>query len=123
MRLNRAMLYVKDMPRMAAFYGDVLGLEPIDATRLDTYIEFDAGNATFALHAIPRQTASQIEITSPPKPRENNPVKLIFEVDDVSAESERLVSLGVTILQRPWGTFDGIDPEGNVFQIYSATTR
>jgi hypothetical protein len=72
------------------------------------------------LHAIPPEIAAdQIEILSPPRQRDNNPVKLMFEVEDVVSERKRLEALGVTILERPWGSCDGIDPEGNVFQIYS----
>jgi predicted enzyme related to lactoylglutathione lyase len=113
------MIYVKDLHRMAAFYGDILGLKLIDETRMDTWVEFEAGAAQFALHAIPPQIAHQIQTSSPPQPREKNPVKLIFEVENLVSERRRLEALGVTIVQRPWGTFDGIDPEGNIFQIYS----
>jgi predicted enzyme related to lactoylglutathione lyase len=47
-------------------------------------------------------------------------VKLSFEVEDVVSEIERLEALGVTIIKRPWGAYDGVDPEGNVFGICSA---
>jgi catechol 2,3-dioxygenase-like lactoylglutathione lyase family enzyme len=123
MRLNRAMIYVNDLPRMAAFYGDVLGLKPIEETRMDTWVEFEAGAARFSLHAIPARIAEQIEISSPPRPREKSPVKLSFEVEDVASERRRLESLGVTVVRRPWGAFDGIDPEGNVFGICSALDK
>ncbi len=114
------MLYVKDLPRMVEFYEGSLGLKPIGETRLDTWVEFDAGGSRFALHAIPPRIASQIEISAPPQPRETSPLKLIFEVADSAVEASRLAALGVTILQRPWGTWDGIDPEGNIFQIITA---
>jgi catechol 2,3-dioxygenase-like lactoylglutathione lyase family enzyme len=119
MRLNRAMIYVKDLNRMAAFYGNTLGLKPVEETRMENWLEFEAGATKFALHAIPSEIADQIQISSPPRPREKNPVKLSFEVDDIASERQRLESLGVTIVQRPWGAYDGIDPEGNVFGIYS----
>jgi catechol 2,3-dioxygenase-like lactoylglutathione lyase family enzyme len=115
------MLYVKDLLRMAAFYETALGLKPIPETRQETWVEFDAGGSRFALHAIPAAIAAEIEISSPPEPREENPLKLIFEVEDLAAHAKRLRALGFTILERPWGTFDGIDPEGNVFQL--ATSR
>ena len=73
MRLTKALLYVKDLHRMAAFYGGTLGLKRIDETLLDTWLEFDAGGSKFALHAIPPEIADQIEIASPPLPREKNP--------------------------------------------------
>lgn len=121
MRLNRAMIYVKDLDRMVAFYGNTLGLKPVEETRTENFAEFETGATTFALHAIPPEIADRIQISSPPRPRETNPVKLSFEVDDIVFERERLQSLGVTIVQRQWGAYDGIDPEGNVFGIYAET--
>ncbi len=123
MRLNGAMIYVKDLPRMAAFYETSLGLKPIQETRMDTWVEFDTGGSCFSFHAIPATIASQIEVSSPPQPRESNPVKLIFEVEDLEMEVNRLTALGLSILQRPWGAFDGIDPKGNIFQIASSNKR
>jgi hypothetical protein len=35
-------------------------------------------------------------------------------VDDLDAERLRLMAAGVTILDRPWGGWDAVDPEGNV---------
>jgi len=111
------MIYVKNLPQMTAFYGGTLGFKRIDDGRFDSWVEFDAGGARFALHAIPAEIARQIEIASPPKAREQDPVKLFFEVENVEAERARLASLGVATVQRPWGSWDGIDPEGNVFGI------
>jgi catechol 2,3-dioxygenase-like lactoylglutathione lyase family enzyme len=111
------MLYVKDLRGMRAFYAETLGLKPIAATQTDTWVEFDTGCASFALHAVPVEIADQIEILSPPRQRNDNPLKLMFEVDDALSARERLEAFGVTILQRLWGTWDGIDPEGNIFQI------
>jgi predicted enzyme related to lactoylglutathione lyase len=121
MRLSRAMIYVKDLDRMAAFYEQTLGLKIIEETRLDTWMEFDTGAVRLALHAIPAEIAGTIQVASPPHPREENPLKLHFEVEDVASERQRLESLGVTVVQRPWGTCDGIDPEGNIFGICPAS--
>lgn len=117
MRLNMAMIYVKDINRMASFYESTLGLEAMPGTRMENWVEFDVGATKFVLHAIPSDLADQIEVSTPPRPRETNPIKLNFEVDDIASERQRLESLGVTILQRPWGAWDGIDPEGNIFGI------
>ena len=115
------MIYVKDLPRMKEFYGQMLGRQPINKEWTDSWAEFDTGGARFALHAIPAEIAQGIEISSPPKPRDRDPIKLIFGVEDVRAERERLESLGITMLQRPWQnpaeSCEGIDPEGNIFQI------
>ena len=90
---------------------------------MDTWVEFDTGGSCFSLHVIPATIASQIEVSSPPQPRESNPVKLIFEVENLEMTVGRLAALGLSILQRPWGAFDGIDPEGNIFQIASSNKR
>ena len=102
---------------MSEFYSEMLGVKPINGKWVDEWAEFDTGSARFALHAIPADIARKIEISSPPQAREKNPVKLTFEVDDVEAERSRLGSLGATMVQRSWGSWDGIDPEGNVFGI------
>lgn len=113
------MIFVKDLNRMTAFYGGTLGLQPIEETRLDNWVEFDSEGARFSLHAIPEEIAKHIEISSPPKPRETSVVKLSFEVDDAAAERRRLEALGVTFVKRPWGAYEGVDPEGNIFGLSS----
>jgi predicted enzyme related to lactoylglutathione lyase len=115
------MLFVKDLPRMVDFYGNTFGLRLLPETRMDDWAEFDAGGCIFALHAIPAQFAQGIEIASPPKARAQAPVKLCFSVEDVSAERDRMQSMGVTFLDNPWGYCEGIDPEGNIFQLTSGS--
>jgi extradiol dioxygenase family protein len=120
MRAALILLYVKDLPRMAAFYGGPLGLVADPKTRSDTWVEFDAGAIRLGLHAIPAGIAAGIEIAEPPVVREETPLKLIFAAEDVAAEAKRLEALGVTVFQHPWGSFDALDPEGNVFGIAPA---
>lgn len=117
MRMGCAMLFVKDLAGMTAFYRDVIGFRPIEETRRDDWIEFDAGGSSFALHAIPGHIADTIRISSPPVARESQNCKLIFAADDIDAEQARLAAAGVTILPRPWGGWDAVDPEGNVFGV------
>ena len=114
MRFKSAMIFVKDLNRMADFYTNTLGLKPVDGTRLENWVEFEDG---FSLHAIPAEIAAGIRITMPPRAREQNPVKLSFEVENVASERKRLEALGVTLIERAWGAIDGVDPEGNVFGI------
>lgn len=117
------MLYVKDLERMKQFYGQLLRFQPSNDDSTGVWAVFQNGGVQFALHAVPSHIAASIEITSPPEPRENDPVKLIFEVEDVEAERERLDSIGIRTLRRPWQqtgkAFDAIDPEGNILQICS----
>jgi catechol 2,3-dioxygenase-like lactoylglutathione lyase family enzyme len=120
MRLDHAMLFVKDLERMTAFYRDVMGLTPVEATRMDDWVEFEGGAIHFALHAIPAEIAKDIHVPDPPRPREQGSCKLTFTVDDLAATEARLVTLGVTLLHRPWGGWDAVDPEGNVLGIRQA---
>jgi predicted enzyme related to lactoylglutathione lyase len=115
MQLYRAMIYVKDFPRMRQFYSEMLGSQPVNREWMDTWAEFEAGGARFALHAIPPEIAKDIQIASPPQPREKSPLKLVFQVPNVDAERAKLQARGIPMIQRPWGSWEGVDPEGNIF--------
>lgn len=119
MQLSGAMLFVKDLPRMTAFYRDVLGLRPIEETRLADWIEFH-GAAEFSLHAVPASIAAGISIDSPPRPREQGGTKLTFVVDDVETTLAAIDAMGLPLLKRPWGAVEAVDPEGNVFALRAA---
>ncbi len=117
MRLGRAILFVKDFEGMLAFYSNTLGLRVTQRGEVPGWVELDAGGAVLALHAIPRAIAERITIASPPRAREETPIKLAFVVPDVESERVRLQSMGVSMSEvHAWGC-DGVDPEGNVFQI------
>jgi catechol 2,3-dioxygenase-like lactoylglutathione lyase family enzyme len=113
-KLHGAILFVKDLDRMASFYGETLGLPALPASCTTSWLSFEAG---FGLHAIPPHIADEIEITNPPRIREETPIKLIFTVTDLAGEVSRLQAPGVQLELKPWGAADGIDPEGNVFQL------
>jgi catechol 2,3-dioxygenase-like lactoylglutathione lyase family enzyme len=124
MQLRRVIVFVKDLPRMSEFYRDALGLRTVPGRGVDGWAELDAGAATIALHAIPAAIAARIAISAPPAAREDTPIKLVFEVDDLSAARAHLIAHGATMGEvRSWGACDGIDPEGNVFQIVPAAPR
>ncbi len=118
MQLRRAILFVKDMPRMTAFYRDALAMRVASGSPEEGWVELDAGGSGLALHAIPPEVASKIEIADPPAARSDVPVKLVFETADVAAARDHLVRHGAVAREpRPWGACDCVDPEGNVFQI------
>jgi predicted enzyme related to lactoylglutathione lyase len=121
MQLRGATLFVKDLGRMTAFYRDVLGLQPVDATRLDNWVEFNGDGTQFSLHAIPHAIAAGIQIESPPRAREQSPAKLTFDVQDVDATLAKIEAMGLPLLRRPWGATEAVDPEGNVFAVRAAT--
>jgi predicted enzyme related to lactoylglutathione lyase len=114
-RLNLAILYVNDIPRMTAFYRDVFGLTL--ESHSETYVKFE----NFALQAIPKEAA--VPISSPPRVRDDNAAKLIFTLENVATEVSRLEEMGARILRHPWGTWDVIDPEGNVIGISAGKPR
>jgi catechol 2,3-dioxygenase-like lactoylglutathione lyase family enzyme len=80
MKLRSALLYVKDLERMKRFYSEILGTKPSNQDSAHGWATFETGGARFALHAIPAEIVRNIEIKSPPTPREQEPLKLIFEV-------------------------------------------
>ena len=126
MQLRGALLYVKDLERMRRFYSAILDAEPTNQEWTDVWASFDNGAVRFALHAIPADIAANIEVASPPRPREDGAVKLIFEMEDVEAARLRLESLGAQTIRRPWQkpgiACDAVDPEGNIFQICSSNS-
>jgi predicted enzyme related to lactoylglutathione lyase len=80
--------------------------------------------AELALHAIPAQIAAQIAIEDPPQAREDTALKLVFavsELDQLRASAEQFG--GAMKEPRTIGSrriCDGVDPEGNVFQLSQA---
>ena len=70
LELVRAIIFVKDMPSIAAFYQDVLGLtEVVTDDTSDGWRVLSAGGMQLALHAIPAQIAEGIAISAPPEAR------------------------------------------------------
>jgi catechol 2,3-dioxygenase-like lactoylglutathione lyase family enzyme len=106
------MIFVRDLGALERFYRDAVGLVPVEATRHPDWVEFE-GAARFSLHQIPAHILPGL----PPllsEPRESGSTKLSFAVPSVAAEVARLRGLGVRVIERPWGSFDFVDPEGNI---------
>ena len=108
---------------MLEFYHDALGLPLLSDPADPGWAELDAGGSVLALHAIPPRIARDISITTPPRAREETPFKLVFAVDDVAGLRRHLSTRGGTMFEAkssgsgPSSSCDGLDPEGNVFQI------
>lgn len=118
MQLAQALLFVDDAARMQAFY-EGLGLRVLDGAAADGFVRLadPAGGAILALHH-----TRAVGPGGPP--RTDTAIKLCFHVADVDAERAALVARGVAMrdVHRYDGIAfcDGIDPEGNIFQL---TTR
>jgi len=114
MRLAQVVLFAADVPRLRDFYRDQLGLAVLSDE--PGFLRLDAGGAVLALHALPGETDGRERLDSYHK--------LCFHADDVEAERARLIAAGIKMRDVVrFGAVtlcDGVDPEGNVFQI---TTR
>jgi predicted enzyme related to lactoylglutathione lyase len=121
MKLQTTLVFAKDMARMTAFYRDALGLTFLAEESEPGWAVLDAGGARLALHEIPAAIAAGIAITDPPEARGDTPIKLIFAATDLDAARDRLAAGGAVVLpaRRP-GSFDALDPEGNVFQVQAS---
>jgi len=120
-----AVLYAKDLDRVAAFYAGVLSLAKIDAARDDfVYLQSEDGSMELTVVAAPAAVADRIIIIDPVVRRETTPVKLSFAVADLVAARQqagerggRVDGPGTEWTWRGMVHCDGHDPEGNVFQL------
>jgi extradiol dioxygenase family protein len=118
----RAILFVKDLGRAAAFYIGALAMTR--ASGDDDHAVLDCHGFELVVHRIPKPIADTIVITEPPIRRVWGAVRLDFPVASV-ADSRRLArSLGGEIDDAPpaWADrntnlFFGHDPEGNQFGV------
>ena len=119
-------LFVSDLPKMVAFYRDVLGLE-IDWDGNGPYAEFHHAGIRFSMYerrllpALLGQTPSYTTGT-------NGTFELALDLphfEDVDPAFERVVSAGGTPVyaprNEPWGMRSSMvaDPEGNLIEIGS----
>jgi lactoylglutathione lyase len=117
-RVGYVILFVADLERSVAFYRDVLGV-PFKLQG-DGYVEFATQGARFGLYDRNRLG----ELTGQGASRPVEPAgEVVFLVEDVDAEAERLRAAGATILMgpvdRPWGhrTLHVEDPDGFVVEL------
>lgn len=120
--LDYVILYVADLDASIEFYGALLGL-PV-STRSDTYAEFRLSNVKLGLYD---RTALPELIGRPAAG--GGSAEILFLVEDVDAEAERLRGRGAEILagplDRPWGhrTLHLADPDGHVIELAQEIPR
>ncbi len=116
-------LYVGDLDASLAFYRDVLGL-PFKFQE-SGYAEFATPGTKFALYErrrLPELIGRDASGGGPAG-------EVLFLVDDIDKEAERLRGLGVEILagpvDRPWGhrTLHVCDPDGFVVELAQEIPR
>jgi predicted enzyme related to lactoylglutathione lyase len=117
-----AVVYAKDLERVAAFYSRVAALAVV--RREDAFVQLRRGPLELVVHRIPPHLAAAIHVADPPQRREDTAVKLVFSVGSIAEARADAEALGGVIdpVEREW-TFDGCtlcdghDPEGNVIQL------
>lgn len=120
--LMGAVLYAKDVDRLVQFYASVMDLEVQTVEK--GFAILGCEPTRLVIVRIPRRIADEIEITAPPEPREETPIKLVFALDDIAHARNRAAGLGGALgaIESEWEfdgarICDGHDPEGNIFQI------
>jgi predicted enzyme related to lactoylglutathione lyase len=117
-----AIVYAKDIHRLARFYAAVADLEVMH--EVDDHIVLESETHELVVVAIPAATAARIVVTSPPQRRENTAFKLSFAVASL-AEARKAAQEAGGELNPPgkeWSfqglrVCDGCDPEGNMIQL------
>lgn len=117
-----AVLFAKDLPRVARFYETLLSMAVVLTQQDLIVLESDAFQ--LVIHPIPEAVARAITITSPPHRRTDVPTKLVFPVSSIARARLEAPALGgaVDASDKEWQArnfraCDGHDPEGNVLQL------
>jgi predicted enzyme related to lactoylglutathione lyase len=116
-----AVLYVKNLDRVAAFYAGVLELA--EEGRDTDHVVLESPAFQLVVLQIPAEIASSIKLTSPPTRRAMGAVKLVFFVSSIAAIRTSVEAFGGVMNppDKEWSfqgfkVCDGLDPEGNVIQ-------
>ena len=119
--MQSLVIYAKYKDRVSAFYRQALDLVAVEVAATHDYLS--GPGIEVIVHAIPNEYAADIEITTPPQPREDQSFKPVFVVADLEQVRAAAHATGGFLkpLDAAWhmvGTIflDGWDPEGNVVQ-------
>lgn len=117
-----AVLFAKDLQRVAAFYAGALGMQ-CSFSDADHWVLSCAG-FQLIVHQIPAHIAADIVIEQPPLRRCSAAIRLDYPVQSIDASRRLARSSGgdIDAAPPPWagpsaGFFLGHDPEGNQFGV------
>ena len=118
----RAVLFVKELERVTAFYVGALGMASLSGDQDHAVLECDGFE--LVVHRIPKPIAETIVLTQPPVRRVWGAIRLDFPVPSISDARRLARSLAGDIDDAPpaWADpkenfFFGHDPEGNQFGV------
>jgi len=113
-------VFSTDVGRLAAFYEVVFGGRPNVEPAGDIRIVSDREEVL--IHSIPKSIADRIEISIPPAPRDNSPLKPVFDVSSLAVALEAVQATGGVVTNRSFTNegitrHDVLDSDGNVIQL------
>jgi catechol 2,3-dioxygenase-like lactoylglutathione lyase family enzyme len=122
--MSAFVVFSPDVQRLATFYEVVLGARPLRESSGDIRVVSDRDEVL--VHSIPRTAARDLEISTPPAPRDNAPIKPVFEVDSLAVALDGVRETGGLVTDRTFRLeglvrHDVLDPDGNVVQLRSRT--
>ena len=119
MKLAFARIVTRDVPKLAGFYSELLGVAPLGS---EEYAELRTGGCVLSIvskHGVDIFSAGAAE------PAANRSIILDFEVTDVDTEYSRLKTLvsGFVLVpqDQPWGNRSMLfrDPDGNLISFFA----
>jgi uncharacterized glyoxalase superfamily protein PhnB len=119
MKLAQARLVTNDVPALARFYEELLGIAPIGS---EDYVELRIPGSTLAISS---KRSVDLFNAGAAEPAANQSVILDFQVKDVDRERFRLQELiGEFVLEptdQPWGSRSMLfrDPDGNLINFFA----
>ena len=112
MKIGEVCLLTNDVPKLAAFYKQLLGVENDSQDETHQFI-------------LSGETALTIYNDGTAKNNRNQNICLAFTVDDIDKEYEKVTALGVRVIEpptrRPWGAVNMsfFDPDNNIIYFRS----
>jgi predicted enzyme related to lactoylglutathione lyase len=112
MKIGEVCLLTNDVPRLAVFYKQLLGVENDSQDETHQFI-------------LSGETALTIYNDGTAKNNRNQNICLAFTVDDIDKEYEKVTALGVRVIEpptrRPWGAVNMsfFDPDNNIIYFRS----
>ena len=112
MKIGEVCLLTNDVPRLASFYRQLLGVEDSSSDEIHQFI-------------LAEETALTVYNDGTKKNNQNQNICLAFTVDDIDMEYKKLLSLGARIIEppakRPWGAINMsfYDPDNNIVYLRS----